>query len=216
MNLLEVLVSADVLAAFVIVLGVMLCEPVLAYHMDRWFAGNHAFHWGWEHFFEPLIRASAIVAFVLMAYPTLFGVRVAPSVNELLVNTDGRLAGMVSLVFALSLLLPLSGFFHKHSGSIIPIQGVLATAMTFSWFADYLGATSATPWPGFRAALAIAAMAWIAHRVAIELGTAIGQTLDASYRTVGMPQLVAKALATLMQLPVVLYYGFILGTKIAI
>jgi hypothetical protein len=67
----------------------------LEYRLQRWFAGNHAFHWSWEHLMGPAVRAALVALFVLIAYPALFGLRVAPDVGLLLAGDSPRLSTLV-------------------------------------------------------------------------------------------------------------------------
>lgn len=216
MTPLDTLFSSDVLGALVIVTLGVFVEPVIAHRMDGAFAGNHAFHWSWDYFFEPLTRTLLVFSFVLIAYPALFGARDAPAIGQLVAEQEHALGNLFGILFALSLFMPASGFFQRHSGAILPFQALLATAMVFSWYTDYLGIASASPWPGIHAAGAIPLMAYLAHRIAHETGVVLGSRVDELFSATGYNRLIPNALAALLQLPVVVYYGLILGRQISI
>ena len=59
-------------------------------------------------------------------------------------------------------------------------------------------------------------MAYLAHRIAHETGVVLGSRVDELLSATGYNRLIPNALAALLQLPVVVYYGLILGRQISI
>ncbi len=216
MSPLNALLSADIALAMLLVIAAGVVEPLLAYHANRYFDGNHPFHWAFDHIAQPLLRAAILVAFVLTAYPALYGAHVAPALAVLLEQGSLRLTNLLNVVFLCSLVLPLLPPFRNRVALAVPVQGLIAVAVVFGWYTQYLGATAASWWPGWAAALAIAAMAAIAHHIAAEIGHVIGQRIDALRDTTGYDRLTANAIELLAQTPVLLYYGLTLGRQIAI
>lgn len=216
MSLTTTFMAPPVLFALAFLLCAGLAEPLLDYRLNRALGGNHAFHWSWEHLLAPALRAAIITGFVLVAYPALFGVRVAPPLANLLDAGSARVNTLIGLLFVVSLLLPLSQVVVQRSALLVPLQGLIATAFVFAWYADYLGVTTATLWPGSLRALLLAALMVFAHRAATAVAQRLGQILDARLATQGAERLVLNSAELLAQAPVMLLYGYVLGQQIAI
>ncbi|MGR8918087.1 MAG: hypothetical protein ACU85V_00605 [Gammaproteobacteria bacterium] len=210
------LLAPDILTAALLLLAVGLAEPMLVYRLERWLESNRAWAWAVEQLVEPMLRAAAVGGFVLLAYPALFGVRSAPDLSALVAQGSLRLSALFNVLFVLSLALPLLPALRHRAALAVPVQGLVATAMVFGWFTDYLGATAASWWPGTLAAGAVVAMAWISHRLAAEAGAALGRWADARWHTSGLDHIVPNALELLAQAPVMIYYGLVLGRQVAI
>lgn len=216
MSPLASLLSTDVLLALAAVFAAGLLEPLLAYRLNRALAGNHVFHWAWDHLGAPLIRAALVAAFVLIAYPALFGAHSAPPLSKLIADGSMRLSSLLNVLFISSLVLPALPPLSSRQALVIPVQGLIAVAMVFGWYTDYLGASSASFWPGFGAAGATVAMAIVAHLLAKDLGAYLGVAADRHFNTSGFDRLVPNAVELVVQMPVMLYYGLILGRQISI
>ncbi len=191
-------------------------EPFLERRLEAIFNDNAPFHWFWEHLFNPLLRTILIIFFVLMIYPALFGLVEAPTVNQLLSDGHGRFNSIVGIVFFLTLALPLIPIFGRHPEFVMPLQGILATAVLFSWLVKYLGVTAASIWPGSIAALTILAFAYLTHRLAQIAASVSSQTLDTALNVRGMNLIVLRGVELIAQGPVVLLYGLALGQQISI
>jgi hypothetical protein len=211
-----VLTSADVLLAIMAYAVLAGAEPFLEEWLHRVFAHNPPFQWGWDNFIGPLIRAGMIVAFVLLAYPALFGLSVAPGIGELLAGHELRLNNLLGVMFIATIFLPLFPFFGRRPELVLPLQGVLATAIVFHWLAAYLNVTSAHPWPGTTAAVLILGLAYLSYHAAIVIGSYFGERLDRACATDGLDVVVMHAIQMLVQAPVILIYGYALGRQLAI
>ncbi len=216
MSPLAALTSSDMLLALAALLLAGLCEPLLEYRLERSLAGNRVATWFLEHCGVPLMRAVIVAGFVLLAYPALFGVRSAPAIAALLGDGSLRLTNLVNVLFVLSVLLPLVLPLPARSAWLVPVQGLIATAMVFGWYTDYIGALSIGWWPGLAPIAVVVVMAVVSHRLAAESGQLIGAHLDALLGTEGLERIVPNATELVAQLPAVLYYGLSLGRQIAI
>lgn len=216
MTFAAVLTSGEFLLALAVLLVAGLLEPVVSYRCTRWFNDNQAFHWGWSNFFAPVIRATIIVVFVLLAYPSIFGIREAPRFIDLISDTMVGVTNLIGLLFILSLALPLLPPFKRHLTALIAVQGLIAVATVFSWYVDYIAANAVSIFPGWIATLAIVLMSALAHHLAQESGHALGTRIDAWLDVKGIEVLAPNAMALLFQAPVMLYYGMILGRQLAV
>ncbi|MEX2482872.1 MAG: hypothetical protein WD928_18605 [Gammaproteobacteria bacterium] len=206
--------SSDIVLALLLLLGGSLLELPLEYQITQRVSPNPAIDWFWEYLGAPLLRALLIVGFVLVAYPVLFGLRDAPTIVVLLSQGSLRLTNLVNVAFVLSLLLPLLPSLHRRLGLVLAIQGVVATAMVFGWYASWLGAHSIGPWPGFAPAAVVCGVALVVHHAAAPMGQALGHFLDDRCGTQGLDRIVPHAVALVAQAPTVLIYGYALGQQL--
>lgn len=216
MSPLNVIFSSDVCGAFLFVFIAGLAEPVLADRVNHWLEGNSVLHWAWDHLAAPMLRAAIIAGFVLLAYPALFALSVAPGIGELAAGGSLRLTNLFNVLFLVSLVLPALPLFGRHKALIIPVQGLIAVAMVFGWLTEHLGATSASFWPGWPAAVATLAMALVSHRLAADCGSALGHWLDRRRAYAGFDRVVPNSMELLWQTPVLLYYALSVSRQIGI
>ena len=216
MSFTEVLTTLDVLLALIFFAIAGVAEPFIEHRLNRMLEGNHPFRWSWDHLLAPFARAVVIVTFVFLAYPSVFGVRHAPELGQLLGEESLRVNNLLGVVFVCTFLLPVIPPFSRRTELIMPIQGLIATAAVFSWYTDYLGATAATAWPGFAPALLIVGLILLGDRLASDIGQRCGYGIDKAFNTSGFDRVVPNAVELLAQAPVMLCYGMALGQQIAI
>lgn len=214
MPLAEAFGSSDILLGLLLLLGGALLELPLEYQVTQRLSPNRVIDWLWEYVGAPLLRALLIVGFVLVAYPVLFGLRDAPTIAVLLSQGSLRLTNLVNVAFMLSLLLPLLAPFQRRLGLVLAIQGVVATAMVFDWYASWIGAHSIGPWPGFAPAVMVCGVAFVVHYAAAPMGQALGHFLDDRCGTRGLDRIVPHAVALVAQTPTILVYGYALGQQL--
>ena len=94
--------------------------------LQRWLAG---------HLYLPLLRAVALLVFIFMAYPQLFGLANGPSLRVLLATGSHRTDQLINILLLVALLLPLLPFVNRIAGVTLALQGICATALIASWMA---------------------------------------------------------------------------------
>ena len=216
MSFLEATTSPGVLLALLLFVAAGIAEPVLEYVLKRRLHGNAAFDWSWDRLIAPCLRAALIVAFVICAYPALFGVHQAPGVHQLLADDTLRLNNLIGILFLCTLLCPLLPVFHQHAGLLLSLQSVIATAVVFGWFTHYLGATAASAWPGLGPAAVLLGVIVVGNQIAGMLARELGTSLDSAFDTEGLDRITLNVMELLAQAPVILVYGYALGMQIAI
>lgn len=210
------LISANVLLAVFIYCALAGAVPFLEDWLHRVFDGNPPFQWGWDNFFAPLLRAAMIIGFVMLAYPALFGLTVAPEIGALLLKDELRLNNLMGIMFIASIFLPMLPLLGRRPEFVLPLQGMLVTAIVFHWLADYLHITSARPWPGFNIVALIIGLAYLSYHAGITLGSYAGERLDRRFQTKGLDIVILRAVHMLAQAPVILIYGYALGRQLSI
>lgn len=197
----------------VLVLGVSF-ELWLGGWLARLACHNPAFPRMWDGFVAPLLRSAVIMAAVLSAYPALFGFRAAPSLMSLMPSEAARGGTLFGLVYLCRVVAPLVPPLRLRPGLLDAVQGMCAVAVVFAWFADYLGAVSASVWPGLLAALALLGMSALLPALAAGLGRDFGAYLDSRYRLNGLDQLFGRAMGMVAVAPIVMLYGYLLGMQL--
>ncbi len=199
----------------VLVLGVAM-ELWLETRLARALHDNPAFPRLWHSLCAPLLRSALIVAAVLLAYPALFGFRAGPSLATLLPADSARFGTLLAGVFACRVLAPLLPPVRARPALLDALQGLLAVAVMFVWFADYLGAVSVSLWPGFTAGAALGALCMVLPSLAAGLGHDFGARWDQRCATVGLDQLFGKTMGMVAVAPIMTIYGYLLGLQIGI
>lgn len=216
MSLQNIFASGGVWIAIAVYAALALTEPFIESRLHRSFSDNPAMQWSWDRFFSPLLRAITLVVFVYLAYPGLFGLRVAPSVVELLTGSEARLNTVIGNLFFAGFVASLLPGFSKHPEFVLPLQGCLAAGYFFFWLTTYLGITTASLWPGLDVLLAMLIVSYTGHRLGGHLGRAIGAWVDGRHETQGYDRVTAHVVELLAQIPVIVLFGYGLGRQIAI
>jgi hypothetical protein len=212
----NIFASAEVWIAIGVYALLALVEPFLESALHRSFADNPAMQWSWDQFFAPLLRAIILVVFVYLAYPGLFGLRVAPSIVELLTNSEARLNTVIGTLFFAGFVASLIPGFGKHPEFVLPLQGCLGAGYFFFWLTTYLGVTTASLWPGLDVFLVMVLVSYVGHRIGGHLGRLIGTWFDGKRDTLGYDRVAVHVVELLAQIPVVALFGYGLGRQLAI
>lgn len=211
MGLFEALLSPSVLAAIGVHLAVLAALIALTLWIEPRVREVGPTHWLLEHMGYPLGRAVVVVSFVLVAYPTLFGLTNAPALGDVIQVGSGRLQSLVNWVFVVSLFLPLLPVLGGIQALILPLQGMVATALLFHWVAGESGMQGVHYWPGWGQAAVIVALAFASHGLAQSLSRTLGSWANESFHLADAEDLVFEAVVLLCQIPVLLVYGLALG-----
>lgn len=170
--------------------------------------------WLWMHLYAPMMRAAILMAFLLMAYPILFGLTDAPTVTLLLTGGDGRFGHLLGTVFLLSLVLPLVPAFAALPALVLPIQGIAGAALLFHWLTAATGATPVSYWPGGRVLLGVIALSWAAHWLAVRAAGAIEHIARQRFQVADLGELLIEGLLLFLQAPAIILYTMALGGQL--
>lgn len=215
MTLLQALFSPPLLTAGVVHLLLLAALWPATVWLDRRTREVALTHWLLEHLGYPLLRALVIVVFVLLAYPALFGLEAAPARQALLAAEPGRWHTLLNWVFLASLLLPVVPVLGAIQALILPLQGMVAAALLFSWLAQALGAQAVSLWPGARELAVISLAALVSHGAARWVAGRLGAELDRALNLADDGEaLVFESVVLMFQLPVLLLYGLGLGRQL--
>lgn len=216
MSLQSIFASSEIWIAITAYALLALVEPFLESVLHRSFTDHRAMQWSWDQIFSPLIRAILLVVFVYLAYPGLFGLRVAPSLFDLFASSDARLEPVIGTLFFVGFAASLIPGLGKHPALVLPLQGCLASGYFFFWLTAYLGVTTASLWPGLDVFLGMLIVSYTGHRIAGHLGGFISTCLDGERETLDYDRIAVLVVALLVQIPLVLLFGFGLGRQLAI
>lgn len=191
---------------------ITVCLPLL----DRVHAKlNHSIlQWKWDHIAIPLAQAAMIMVFILLAYPVIYGIENAPAILSLLSQDDLRINHLINLIFIISLLFPLIPVLGEWHELVIPLQGITASVLIFSWLAPGLGYTQYSYWPGWEIVVACLALAVVAHWLGVQISLLIGHKLDQKFNVLDSGELFSRGLIMLFQSPVLLLFSASLGKQL--
>jgi len=170
--------------------------------------------WLWMHLYAPMMRAAILMVFLLMAYPTLFGLTDAPTVAVLLAGGDGRFGHLLGIVFLLSLVLPLVPALAALPALVMPIQGIAGAALLFHWLTTATGAPTVSYWPGGQVLLGIMALSWAAHWLAVRTAGAIEHMARQRLQIADLGELLIEGLLLFLQAPAIILYTMALGKQL--
>ena len=207
---------ADLAFATCVYIAMAMTEPLADTYFSRALRGNPPARLAWAEFGAPLLRAAAVVVFVLLAYPGLFGVRSAPGIGTLLGSEEARISTMLGTLFFVGFIASIMPGPNRNLHLVLPIQGCIATAFVFFSFCTYLGVTTATLWPGIDVALTMLVLSYCGHRAGRILGIRSGDLVNRRFDVEDGHVVVQHMADSLAQVPVVLLFGLGLGRQIAI
>lgn len=170
--------------------------------------------WVVEHVLLPWSRVLALLLFLLLAYPLLFGLHDAPPMPDLLLARDGRVSLLVNTAFVLSLLLPLAPLLGNLKGLVLPVQAIAMSAVLFHWLTLALGIEHVSYWPGGLAAVTILVLAPLTQTLARHTGHWLGSHINRAQNMEGFDGLAYEGLLLFFQVPAVLIYTLALGAQL--
>lgn len=216
MSLLETLVHPNILLALFSFAILSLLVEVIGLRLLELVHDALPTLWIFEHLVIPAARATTLVAFILVAYPALFGLNEAMPMGELLSQSKMRLTNLYNVTFLLSLLLPLFPLFDRLPALLLPIQGIIAASMVFHWLAATQPQLEASIWPGFPIVGIVVVAAIISHAVAKELSHILARRIDDAIEREGSDKLIYRTVVMTLQAPVILVYTLALGEQLNI
>ena len=169
-------------------------------------------HWTTQHIWLPLARIVAILLFIGMAYPTLFGIDSASSIGELL--DSQRINTLINVLFVISVFLPVLPVVGKLHSLILPIQSLAAAQLLFSWMnqRDYQLEISFIP--HWHSLVLLSALVIASHYLGQWSSRHIGRFLDEALNVEGSTDLIFQSVLLLLQGPLLLVYTVGLGAQL--
>jgi hypothetical protein len=175
---------------------------------------HSALQWKWEHIAIPLAQAAMMMVFILLAYPVIYGIENAPEISILLSQDDLRIDYLVNLIFMVSLLFPLIPVLGHWHELVLPLQGIAASALIFSWLAQGVGLTEFSYWPGWEIVIACLFLGVFTHWVGVKISQFVGHKLDEAFNVLHSGELFSRGLILLLQSPVILLFSCSLGKQL--
>ena len=199
-------------ALFAYGLSIVIVLPIFVFIHDK--LDNHVLQFCWDKIGMPLVRAFLIVGFILLIYPTNFGLDSAPSITALLSVDDKRSSFLINMIFLLTFFFPLIPLLGKLDELIIPLQGILCSMIIFSWLCQGLKIEHYSLLPDFKVFALIILMSVATHWLAKFISEHMGDYLDKLFHREGFKTLSFKAVVLIMQSPVIFIFGIYLGKQI--
>jgi len=159
----------------------------------------------------PLARLLAVLLFVAVAHPRLYGLDAAPALSELMAVDGRRWHHLLNSGFLVGVTLPFVPPFNRLPGAVVPAQAITACALVFHWLAADRG-IEATAWPGLGLLGVMLGWSWLAHRLARAAALAAGRGAQGPAEM--REALVFESLLLVLQVPIVVAYGAELGSRL--
>ena len=170
--------------------------------------------WLWDHIGIPLLRASLMLIFIALAYPTLFGLEKAPSLLILLSAEEMRINYLLNLIFIITLLFPVIPVVGEWEEVILPLQGIAASALLFSWLCETLKLEDISYWPGINTLVSIILLTFITHYVSNRISLSLGNYLNEKFNVKHSEELLSKGIIIFIQAPIILLFSLALGKQL--
>ena len=214
MSVIQIILSARVLLAALVYAAAAVIGIWVFDRIDR-ALDEDILIWAWEHVGMPLLRAALMLIFILLAYPALFGLPEAPALGDLLTRDPLRVNYLLNLLFIITLLFPLIPALGEWDELVLPVQGIAASMLLFSWLAEAAGAGPVHYWPGWENAVIMLLLAMATHWLAVGVAAAAGEEVDRSLNVENAGELLARALVLFLQYPVIVVFCHGLGKQLA-
>jgi len=215
MPIIDILFNKTIIAAILIFTLLSITIEIIGWKLLLYFQDANVNEWMLERIFIPLARAIALMIFILLCYPILFGITQAPSLESLLTSGSHRINLLMNVLFVLPLMFSLVPVFGRIPALLLPIQGIAGSTLVFSWM------QAATPHsreihyiPGLSIVIVILLMALITHRLAKWLSVFISDYINDRYQILDSEKIIYRILIVATQLPVILVYTRGLGAQL--
>lgn len=170
-------------------------------------------NWTARHIWLPLIRVIALLSFILLAYPILYGIAEAPRLTELI--NSSRINTLINVLFVISVLLPLIPILGEAHALVLPIQSIAGAQLLFNWLNQHHFQQEISLLPGFNTFLSLLALVYLAHWLSQHLAFRMGEVLDDYFHVDGSEELIYQAILLFLQGPLILLYTAELGKQLA-
>jgi hypothetical protein len=170
-------------------------------------------NWTTQHIWLPLVRIVAILLFIAMSHPVLFGIESATPISTLL--DSNRIDTLVNVLFVISVLLPLLPLVGRMHSVILPIQSLAAAQLLFSWMNQHDYHADISLLPSFTTFTLLSALIITSHFVGKWIARHTGQFLDENFNVDGSTDLIFQSVLLLLQGPLLLVYTVELGSQLS-
>lgn len=215
MSPVDALLSPDVLLALLTLVIISIAGELIAVRLLNAVSDVPATEWIFAHFLLPAGRAFMLVVFILIAYPALFGLTAAPSIDLLLEAGPNRMTTLVNVIVILPVLLlpviPVIGAMHA---MVLPLQGIAASALLFHWLAQAYEKSDFSYWPGLSVVGVLVVLALLSHAAASWLADFISGQIERDLNISHTNEVVYNVVVSVFQIPVILVYTLALGASI--
>lgn len=160
--------------------------------------------WLYAHIAAPLLRILLLLLFIVLAYPYLFGLPAAPPLTDVLAGGSARTMQLINWLFIISVLIPLLPVVGTWPGLVLPLQGLTAAGLVYSWLP---GAAMSDYWPGMPVLLLLPALALLGYTAALWLGNRLAGWIEPRFNISHSESIISNALLIALQLPIIVIYA---------
>lgn len=200
-------------ALFVYLISVIFAVSLFSFVHIK--SNHRILNYCWDKIGLPFIKTILILVFIFLVFPISFGIEDAPLISELLSLNDKRSDFLLNIIFLLTFFFPLIPVIGKWEELIIPLQGILASMIIFSWLCHSMNIETYTLFPDGKTVFIILIISFITHELATRLSVSLGDYFDKLYHRQGFHELIFKGVVLIMQSPVIFIFGLYLGRQLS-
>ncbi len=213
MSLLQSLTAATTVFAFIVyTVFIVVSLPVFETIHEK--LEHSVLQYAWDKIGMPVLRTLLLLLFLFLVYPLNFGLSEAPTVTELLAARQGRFDFLFNIIFLITFIYPVIPVIGKADAFMIPLQGLIASALIFRWLCQQQGLGDYSLLPSSMSALIIVVIAAAGYLLARIIAQHAGAWLDNITNREGYRILVYQAVLMIMQSPIIFLFGHALGKQL--
>jgi len=164
-------------------------------------------HWLALHFGFPLLYSLAMILFISLIYPELFGLANAPGLGALLESGEGRMHQMVNWAFIFALFIPMIPVIGPRLDIVLPVQGLVVVYLLGNWMSQYMGSPGISPIPSGEYFVPIIISGIVAVFLTILMTRSISERVETHYHLSQSEHVIYPILALLMHTPTLVFYA---------
>lgn len=215
MTIAEILLSKHVLGAIFIFTVISIVVEMNGNRLLARVSDVTPTHWIFERTLVPFARAGALMIFMLIAYPLLFGIAQAPPIVDLLLAGPNRISTLINILFIIPLFFPVIPVAGQIPALLLPIQGIAGSTLIFTWMQAALDVDDIQYLPSLSVFVIIIIYAIVAHYLAVKLAEPISEKINTQINTADAEKIVYRILIVVAQLPTILFYTIGLGNQVS-
>ena len=214
MPIIDILFHHKIVFAVLVFVGISIATEISGRKILLILQDASASEWIFEHIFIPLARAIALMVFILLSYPVLFGIHEAPPISSLLSSGGNRISTLMNVIFLIPLLFSLLPIVGNIPAFILPAQAIAGASLIFSWMQGALPAQTIHYFPNIKVLLVILLLAILSQAIARWAGNHTSNAVNRWFNIDDGQKIVYRIVILTAQLPVILIYTRGLGLQI--
>lgn len=212
-NLAQSLMQAETMfAMFIYVISLLIALPIFEIIHEK--LDHNSLQYFWDKIGMPVLRTFLLLLFIYLVYPINFGITEAPPFKDIVLTDRSRFDLLFNILFLVTFIYPLIPIIGKADAMMIPLQGIVASMLLFSWLHKQYNLQDYSLFPSAGVLVVIVIIALAGYILARFIAANLGAWLDKQFHREGYEILVFQAVVMIMQSPIIFIYGHALGKQL--